>query len=219
MKVILCSWGLSTESIIRACDGQVDKPRGSINVAIINEAIKGVPGDHRWFADELQHLRDAIGGNLEFIDLQSQSLDYVQERIAESDMIYCFGGNTDYLSNVFIQTGFAKILPEVLANKVWVGSSAGSCVLCHREDEETHESVYQEQHETDCYMDIIPLVFMPHLHGWFKYGESEVIKASACTDLPVYALSDQAALVIDGDEAPKIIGDDYLIAEKGKLIN
>ena len=37
--------------------------------------------------------------------------------------------------------------------------------------------------------------------------------------LPVYALSDQAALVIDGDEAPKIIGDDYLIAEKGKLIN
>ena len=87
------------------------------------------------------------------------------------------------------------------------------------EDEETHESVYQEQREADCYMDIIPLVFMPHLHGWFKYGESEVIKASACTNLPGYALSDQAALIIDGDEVPKIIGDDYLIAEKGELIS
>lgn len=41
MKLILASSGLANEEIITALEEMVGKPRAEINVAIINEAIKG----------------------------------------------------------------------------------------------------------------------------------------------------------------------------------
>ena len=218
MKLLLGSWGLSTEPIIKACEEMVGKSRKNINVAIINEAIKGEVGDHRWFAEELQRLVRTIGGNLEFVDLQSHTLDYIRKRIDAADMIYCFGGNTDYLANVFTKTGFEKILPDILASKVWVGSSAGSCVLCHKECEEIQRAVYKEKREADHFMEKVPLVFLPHLHGFYKFDKDDVIKASTFTDFPVYAMSDESALVLKDQDQPLVIGEDYIVAKGGKVI-
>ena len=215
MKIILGSWGLSTEPIIKACEDLVGKNRKDINIAIINEAIKGESGDHRWFVEELVHLSGVIGGNMEFVDIQAHSLDYIEQRIGAADLVYCFGGNTDYLANVFVQTGFDKILPKILAEKVWVGSSAGSCILCHKESEEIQNGIYEEKREADRYMDIIPIVLLPHLHGFYKFDKEEVEKASESTNLPVYALSDEVAIIVNGDNPLEIIGKDYLIAENG----
>ena len=217
MKSILGSSGLSTELIIKACEDLVGKNRKDINIAIINEAIKGESGDHRWFVDELQHLSGFIGGNMEFIDIQADPLDYIEQRIVAADLVYCFGGNTDYLANIFIKTGFDKILPKILAEKVWVGSSAGSCVLCHKESEEIQKAIYKEKRETDHFMDIIPIIFLPHLHGFYEFDKKEVGDASKLTDLPVYALSDEAAIIVNDDNPLRIIGEDYLIAENGTI--
>ncbi len=218
MKIILASAGLANEEIIREFERMAGKNRQDINVAIINEAIKGEAGDHRWFADELTRLASVVGGQIEFVDLQSQTLAYIKERMNAADAIFCFGGNTDYLANVFIKTGFDKILPEILDRKVWVGSSAGSCVLCHQESAEICEEVYKEPRTAERFMDILPLIFLPHLHGWFKFDAPEVIEASMATDLPVYALSDDAAVVVDGDEPLKVVGTDYIIAENGEIL-
>lgn len=217
MKIILGSFGLSTELIIKACEDLVGKNRKDINVAIINEAIKGESGDHRWFVEELQRLSGTIGGNMEFIDIQAHSLNYIEQHIATADLVYCFGGNTDYLANIFIKTGFDKILPKILAEKVWVGSSAGSCILCHKESEEIQKAIYKEKRETDHFMDIIPIIFLPHLHGFYEFDKEEVGDASKLTDLPVYALSDKAAIIVNDDNPLKIIGKDYLIAENGTI--
>ena len=217
MKVILGSCGLSVEPIIKTCEELIGKSRKDANVAIINEAIKGEFGDHRWFVNELRHLSDTIGGNMEFVDIQAHPLDYVEQRIAEADFVYCFGGNTDYLANTFIHTGFDKILPKILAEKVWVGSSAGSCVLCHKESEEIQKTVYKEKREAEHFMDIIPIIFLPHLHGFYEFGEREVENASKLTDLPVYALSDEAAIIINGNDPLKVIGKDYILAQKGRV--
>ena len=37
------------------------------------------------------------------------------------------------------------------------------------------------------------------------------------TNLPVYALSDKAAIIVNDDDPLKIIGEDYLIAKNGKI--
>jgi peptidase E len=154
---------------------------------------------------------------MEFIDIQAHPLDYIEQRIAAADLVYCFGGNTDYLANIFVQTGFDKILPKILAEKVWVGSSAGSCVLCHKESEEIQKAIYKEKRETDHFMDIIPIIFLPHLHGFYKFDKEEIGDASKLTDLPVYALSDEAAIIVNDGNPLKIIGKDYLIAENGTI--
>lgn len=218
MKAILASSGLANEEIISCLEEMVGKPRGEINVVVINEAIKGEQGDMRWFAEELQRLSEVIGGSIEFIDLQAHDLEYIEQRIDAADMIFCFGGNTDYLANTFIETGFDKLLLKILAEKVWVGSSAGSCVLCYQDSEEISEAVYKEKRNSDHFMDIVPIVFLPHLHGWFKFDRKEVLQASEMTDLPVYAVSDDCALkVIDG-EVVQIMGTDYIVAKDGDLV-
>lgn len=93
---------------------------------------RGIEGDDMKIilaSSGLGLANEEIGGNIEFIDLQAHDLDYVERRIDVADMIFCFGGNTDYLANIFTKTGFNKLLPKILAEKVWVGSSAGSCAL------------------------------------------------------------------------------------------
>lgn len=217
MKLILASSGLANEEIITTLEEMVGKPRKNINIAIINEAIKAESGDMRWFAEELERLASVIGGSLEFVDLQAHDLAYTKSRIALADMIFCFGGNTDYLATVFEKTGLANILPEILAEKVWIGSSAGSCVLCHKESEEIQSAIYKEKREADHFMDIVPIILLPHLHGFFKFDQPEVIRASELTDLPVYALSDNCALKIIDNDTPVILGTDYIIAEHGKI--
>jgi len=217
MKAILASSGLANEEIITTLEEMVKKPRDKINVAIINEAIKAESGDMRWFTDELHNLTTTIGGNIEFIDLQAHNLDYIKQRIDHADMIFCFGGNTDYLANTFEKTGFAKLLPEILDNKVWVGSSAGSCILCHKEPKETQQTIYQEKRKSNHYMNIVPIVFLPHLHGFFNFGQAEILHASKLTNLPVYATSDNCALKIIDDRIAAVLGTDYIIAENGKI--
>ena len=217
MKLILASSGLANEEIITTLEEMVGKPRKEINVAVINEAMKGEPGDHRWFAEELANLTTVIGGNIEFVDLQSHDMGYAEERISLADMIFCFGGNTDYLANTFMKTGFDQLLPKILAEKVWVGSSAGSCVLCHKEADEIQATIYKEKRETDRFMNYVPIIFLPHLHGFYKFDTPEILRASTLTDLPVYALSDDAALKVIDDQPPVILGSDYIIAQQGEL--
>lgn len=217
-KIILASSGLANEEIIANLEEMVGKERKEINVIVINEAIKGERGDMRWFTEELTRVSTVLGGYVEFVDLQAHDLDYVKERIDVADMIFCFGGNTDYLANVFVKTGFDKILPEILSEKVWVGSSAGSCVLCHKESEEIQKAVYKEKRETEHFMDIVPIIFLPHLHGFCDFDQAEVLRASELTDLPVYAASDNCALRIIDDNEPVVLGEDYIIARGGELI-
>lgn len=218
MKLILASSGLANEEIITNLEEMVGKSRKEINVAVINEAIKGESGDMRWFTEELARLTEVLGGNIEFIDLQAHDINYIHKRIDLADMVFCFGGNTDYLANVFIKIGFDKILPEILAEKVWVGSSAGSCVMCHKEADEIQDAIYKERRMADRFMDYVPIVFLPHLHGWFKFDRAEVLGASKATDLPVYACSDNCALKVIDNNEPVIVGTDYIVAKNGEIV-
>lgn len=223
MKLILASSGFTNDEIIQACTELVGKPRDQINFAIINEAIKAEPGDHRWFVESLDEIFDNFPGQIELVDLQAHPFDEVKARLALADVIFCFGGNTDYLTQVFESTGFADYLPELLAEKVWVGSSAGSCVLCHKESKQTTENVFLEHPTSDHYLNLIPIFFLPHYHSdWFKQLNREVaLYESRLTEMPVYLMSDQSALKVTGDPGNlqyELIGHDYFVAQRGQKI-
>lgn len=223
MKLLLASSGFTNEEIIRACEELAEKPRAEINFIVINEAIKVEKGDHRWFVEGIQEIAENFGGAIELIDLQAHDLDYVCERIETVDVIFCFGGNTDYLTKVFQETGFAEKLPEILAKKVWVGSSAGSCVLCHKESKETTVEVFEETPMVDNWLNIVPIIFLPHFHSeWFRMLNKETaLRETENTDLPAYLMSDQSAMKITGeldDLKYEVVGSDYFIARHGEVV-
>lgn len=223
MKAILASSGFTNEEIIRACEELAEKPRAEMDFIVLNEAVKAEKGDSRWLIEGLGEIARNFGGKVELLDLQAHDLAYIRERIATCDVVFCFGGQTDYLKEVFEKTGFVEILPEVLEEKVWVGSSAGSCVLCHKESEETTTGVYEETGENRRYLELLPICFLPHYQStWFPKLTKEVaIRESQVTELPVYLMSDQAALVVRGSmEKPEFqaIGEGYVVAREGEVV-
>lgn len=223
MKAILASSGFTNEEIIQSLEGLAGKPRGEINFVILNEAVKAEAGDVRWLIEGLDEIAKNFGGTIELLDLQAHDLGYIKERIKGCDVIFCFGGQTDYLKEVFEKTGFGEILPEILEEKVWVGSSAGSCVLCHKESKETSVGVFEETVENRRYLELLPMFFLPHYKSdWFPQLTKEVaIYESKLTDLPVYLVSDQAAVVVRGSlEKPefRVVGEGYVVVRDGKVI-
>lgn len=222
MKAILASSGFTNEEIIRVCEKLVGKPRGEINFVVLNEAIKAEKGDCRWLIEGLEEIAENFGGTIELLDLQAHDLEYVKERIRGCDVVFCFGGQTDYLKEVFEKTGFVKILPSLLEEKVWIGSSAGSCVLCHKESKETSVGVFEETAENRHYLEMLPVFFLPHYKSdWFPRLTKEVaVRESRLTDLPVYLVSDQAAVVVMGDlKEPKfeMIGEGCIVVKNGEV--
>lgn len=195
MKLLLTSAGLTTEEIIKTYEQLVGKKRQNIKVVAIEDAARAETGDMAWFETEKQHVLDN-SKSLEILPLQTQPLTKVRMMIESADVIYCFGGNADYLTKVLEDTGLAQTLPEILETKVWVGSSAGSCVMCHKESGQTAREVFQENPEIDHYLDIVPAVLLPHYHGWFKFEEPEILREAKVAPYPVYAISDQAALKV-----------------------
>lgn len=223
MKAILASSGFTNEVIVQACEELVGKTRDGINFIIINEAIKAESGDCRWLIDGLNEIASNFGGTIELLDLQAHDIEYIKARIEMCDAVFCFGGQTDYLKMVFEKTGFVKILPEILEKKVWVGSSAGSCVLCHKESKETSVGVFEETEENRHYLEMLPILFLPHYQSdWFPQLTRDVaVSESKMTDLPVYLMSDQSAIVVEGSlEDPRftMIGEGYVVMKNGEMM-
>ena len=223
MKAILASSGFTNESIIKACEELVGKSRKEINFVVLNEAIKAEKGDCRWLIEGLSEIAENFGGTIELLDLQAHTIEYVRERIIGCEVVFCFGGQNDYLKDVLEKTGFVNVLAEILEEKVWMGSSAGSCVLCHKESKETSIRGFDETVNNRHYLEILPIFFLPHYKsGWFPQLTKDVAKSeSKLTDLSVYLMSDQSAVVVTGSlEEPELqgVGEGYVVVKDGEIV-
>lgn len=228
MKLLLTSAGFTNDDIIQACEKLVGKKCRNIKVATIEDAHLVETGDLSWFEEEKARVKELFPKGVETLELQQKPLSEIKKQLAAADMIYCFGGNASYLAKVLEETNFVKILPEILETKVWVGSSAGSCVMCHKESEQTTKEVYQEEDYYDHFLNLVPAVIMPHYHGWFKFEEPEIVREAKKSKYPIYALSDQSALKVTTKQTNKpntksnkitleTIGEDYYVTLGGKL--
>lgn len=218
MKLILASEGFYTEEIVAKCEELVGKSKKTISVAVINEAYAVEHNNTlRWVLNNLNKVRDNFDGKLELVNLLALDTETVKERIDQSDVIFVVGGNTDYLMSVFNKSGFAKMLPELLKTKVYVGSSAGSMVLGKRLSTKAYAKIYGEK-ETfgiDHYLGLVNLCFMPHLDSpHFPNRKEKLLETiSDHQGTPVYGLRDDSAVIVDGEKI-STIGSDPLIFNK-----
>ena len=123
MKLILASAGFYTPEIAQECVKLVGKPAGQINIAVINEAYAVEHGDHGWMLDDLNRIKKYFSGTMELVNLLALDLPVIKQRLQAADVIFVVGGHTDYLMSVLNKTGVAKLLPELLRTKVYVGSN------------------------------------------------------------------------------------------------
>lgn len=219
MKAILASGNLTqVNGGVESAEKMIGKSRKDISIAIINEAAGVEFGDHRWAIEAMRELVDTFGGNIEIVHLLAINPEQVRARCMAADMIYMLGGNTDWLRIVFDKTGFSKILPEILKNKLYVGSSAGAMILGHQPSYETQVKMYGEYYDFGVknYLDLLDFSILPHLNDRGINNENLAIAESENVDYPVYAISDNAAVVVD-DKEVFVIGNGYLKLLRGKV--
>ncbi len=221
MKFVLCSEGFHTSNTVEACVKLVGKPQDQISVGIINEAFAVERGDKRWVLDNLNSVAKNFPAELDIVDLLALSITEVEERLADKDVIFVIGGDTDYLMTIYQKTGFDKLLPKLLETKVYVGSSAGSMVAGKRISEAAYRLIYDEDSKYDIsdYTGLVNLSVMPHLDSpYFPNRKESLIEAVGTFEGKVYGLRDDNAVVVDGDEV-YTIGSEPIIIEGGKLVN
>jgi len=220
MKLILASSGFSAPDTVKTCEDFVGKPASEISFGVINEAYVPYHFAHDWVINDLLSIKSNFSDNIELIPF-SLELDEIKRRLGDKDVIFVVGGNTAYLKTVFDKTGFSQILPELLAEKVYVGSSAGSMILGHCPTKETllKTSGDDDDFSVTEYLNIVPLEIIPHIHGKFALptAEAQILIESTRQPYTIYGLSDQAAVVIDEGKT-YVVGQDFQAAQNGQII-
>lgn len=221
MKLVLCSEGFHTLSTVEACVKLVGKPKDQITIGVINEAFAVEEGDKRWVLDNLNSVASNFSNEIDIVDLLALSIEEVEKRLADKDVIFVVGGDTDYLMSVYQKTGFDKLLPKLLETKVYVGSSAGSMVVGKRINAAAYRLIYGEDSKwnIDQYVGLVDLSVMPHLDSpHFPNRKESLLEAVGSFEGRVYGLRDDSAVVIDGDDV-STVGSEPIFIEKGKLVS
>lgn len=218
MKLILASSGFYTKEAVEQCIKFVGKPAKEISFGVINEAYVPYHFPHDWVIDDLISIKENFSNNIELIPL-SLEINEIENRLSNKDVIFVIGGNTAYLKIVFDKSGFSTLLPKLLDNKVYVGSSADSMILGHCPTRDTllKTSGEDDDFSVTNYLNLLNFSIIPHIHGRFTLpnADKQVTIESGKQQYSVYGISDTAAIIVDDNET-YVVGKDYLIAEHGK---
>ena len=215
MKLVLCSEGFATPNTVQACVELCSKPQDQISVAIINEAYAVEEGDKRWVLNNLKSVFENFSSEIDIVNLLALPIEEIEKRISSKDVIFVVGGDTDYLMQVFQRSGFDKLLPKLLEEKVYVGSSAGSMVIGKRISEAAYRLIYDEEstYGVKEYLGLVDFSIMPHLDSpYFPNRKETLIEAVGSFEGKVYGLRDDSAVVIENEQLT-------LIGSKPVVIN
>jgi dipeptidase E len=207
--MLLTSAGIRNDILKSALAGLVGKSFATTRVVFIPTASVAAAGDHGWFVEDLSRLHGLRWREFDILELNGLPGAMVLQRLRHADVIYVEGGNHYHLANSIIANGLAAELTDILESKVYVGVSAGSMIFSRNLAERTGEAFGEQEDlrilgETRARSPIglFDWYLKPHLNSpgfpnrtprWFE-------KAAAKLDFPVYAIDDDSAVRVRGDE-------------------
>lgn len=206
MKFLLTSGGVTNASIEAALVDLLGKAVGESSALCIPTAQWGHPlcgpASARGFvaADPAGQQLSGLGwgsvGLLELTALPTMGSDRWVSWVQEADALLVDGGDATYLAHWMRESGLAALLPS-LADTVWVGISAGSMVLTPRIGT---EFVEWSGAPDDGALGVVDFAVFPHLDAFPENSMSHAERWAATIGLPAYAIDEQTAIRVDGDD-------------------
>jgi dipeptidase E len=207
--MLLTSAGIRNNTLKSALAELVGKRFTATRAVFIPTASLATAGDHGWLLEDLVRLHGLGWREFNILELNGLPAQMVLERLRRADVIYAEGGNHYHLANSVIANGLAAEMADLLESKVYVGVSAGSMIFSRNLSERTGEA-FGEQEDLRILGDtrarspfgLFDWYLKPHLNSlsfpnrtrkWFE-------KAAAQLDFPVYAIDDDSAVRVRGDE-------------------
>jgi dipeptidase E len=88
------------------------------------------PYDDKPWLYEDRNKAVQMGFNIKDIDLKGKNKFKLQQELSACSVVFVAGGNTFYLLEKVIQSGFDSVIKdEIASGKIYIGSSAGSILL------------------------------------------------------------------------------------------
>lgn len=157
----------------------------------------------QWTLDQIEEL----GMKSETVDLVDENEKSLESKLSKCDVIIMNGGNTFYLLDWVRKSCFDKVILKLLdQDKIYVGISAGSYVVCPTIEAATWKNadinVVNLKDLTG--LNLVPFIISTH-YDREKYYQALVSGVNS-TKLPVVALTDKQAIVVEGDKY-RIVGE------------
>lgn len=127
--------------------------------------------------------------------------------------IFFEGGNTQWLRECIKNCGIEEYLKKLLETRIWIGASAGSCVLCPTICNSVQD-LYDENVEdlpTDG-LSFVDFQFMPHLNNDMcpNIKKDNIVNASKnlkeIDGQKIYVLDDNSAIFVN-EKSVKVISE------------
>lgn len=130
MKFLLTSGGISNKTIEEELRKLIGKDFKDLKMLFCTTASNYDGGEmNDWLIDDLEKLK-SLGFKIDICDINGIDKERLLPRFEWADVFYFEGGNTQWLRKSIKTSGLEEHLAELLETRVWIGASAGSCVLC-----------------------------------------------------------------------------------------
>jgi dipeptidase E len=215
MKLLLTSGGITNKSIEKALFDLVGKKPEDTSLVFIPTASNVEMGDKDWLIEDLANLKKLGLKSVDIADISAVPENIWRPKFEEADVMFFEGGDTYHLMEWVNKSGLAKLLPEYLKSKVYVGVSAGSMITNPDLARKISQIVYEEDLDKDRDMEglnYVDFYFLPHLNSpYFPIvTEENIKKAVKNMTRKIYVADDETAL--------KVIGDKVEIISEGKYL-
>lgn len=216
MKLVLTSGGISNKSIETELRNIIGKDFKDLKTLFCTTASNYEGGDmNDWLIDDLIYLKN-LGFRIDVCDINGISKENFIPRFEWADVFYFEGGNTQWLRKNIKTSGLEEDLKRLLETKVWIGASAGSCVLCPTVCNSCQDlfdkNIKGFPYEGLGYVDF---QFIPHLNNEYfpKIKKENLIYASKnlkkIDGKKLYILDDNSAIFINGDNLKVVSEGDW----------
>ncbi|MDR2063365.1 MAG: Type 1 glutamine amidotransferase-like domain-containing protein [Candidatus Nomurabacteria bacterium] len=217
MKLLLTSAGITNKTIENELKRLLGKSFDGVRLFFCTSASNWEGGEMNfWLINDL-FLLDKYGFKIDICDINGIGIDNFLPRMEAAEVLYFEGGNTQWLRKCIKDSGLEEHLPKLLKSKVWVGASAGSCVLCPTVMNSAQDLFDENVDEFGGKgLGLVDFQFVPHMNNdWYEKVNRDNLQ-SALKNLrqidgkKLYAVDDEGAVSVDGDRVAVVSEGEWL---------
>ncbi len=193
MRLLLTSGGITTQSMVSVLKNWVK----DIRIVFIPTAANVEDGKKDWLINDLVNCQKL--GTVDIVDISAVDKKIWLPRLQKANVMVVGGGNTEYLMKCVVSSGLKDELPRLLKDKVYVGISAGSCVMSKTLNASS-EFLYGDESKKEVKgLGYIDFNVRPHLNSPHFPRVRDAILKTVVKKLKgeTYALDDNSAIMLD----------------------
>ena len=182
------------------------------NYIIENSKIGFIPtaselDNDRWYMEKDREDLSKMKFNVINIDISKESKKTIIEKFNSVNAIFVAGGNCFYLLQQLKLKNVLQELIEFANTKIYIGSSAGSCITCPSIDyaEKLDDKSQAPLLNDYTAMNLVDFYILPHYESKEKYTKLADEIEKEYKDYKFIKLSNEQAIVVDNMHNYKII--------------